>query len=51
MYSQNHYLSRSALALELAKLPENIGRKTAYLALAKNWQKMAALAAEFTRLR
>ena len=44
MYSPNHYLSRSVLAKELAELPDNIGRRKAYLALAANWQRLADIA-------
>jgi hypothetical protein len=49
MYSESHYRARSVLATELADLPENIGRKKAYMALAKNWRKMADMAAAFAR--
>ena len=41
MYSANHYLSRSILAKELSEMPENIGRKRAYIALSENWKRMA----------
>jgi hypothetical protein len=46
MYTERHYLSRSDLAKELSELPENTGRKKAYLALSDNWKKMADLAAK-----
>ena len=46
MYTERHYLSRSILAKELSELPENIGRKAAYLALSKNWKRLADLAAK-----
>jgi hypothetical protein len=45
MYSEQHYLSRSVLAKELSELPENIGRKRAYLALADHWKQLAMVAA------
>lgn len=50
MYSENHYLARSVLARELSEMPENIGRRKAYLALSANWKKMADLAAKVTTL-
>ena len=49
MYSQTHYLSRSILALQLSELPENIRRRKAYIALAKNWREMAEVAAKVAR--
>ena len=49
MYSQKFYLERVRLARELAALPENAGRKRAYLTLAENWQTMAERAASATR--
>jgi hypothetical protein len=45
MYSEQHYLSRSRVAQELAALPENTARKKAYLALAAHWKKLAEAAA------
>jgi hypothetical protein len=45
MYSQKFYRSRVRLAKQLAALPENAGRRRAYLALAENWQRMADMAA------
>jgi hypothetical protein len=45
MYSEQHYLSRSVLAKELSELPENIGRRQAYLALSDHWKKLAVVAA------
>jgi len=45
MYSEQHYLSRSVLAKELSELPENIGRRQAYLALSDHWKKLAMVAA------
>jgi hypothetical protein len=45
MYSEQHYLSRSVLAKELSELPENVGRRQAYLALSDHWKKLAAIAA------
>lgn len=50
MYSQQHYLSRSIMAMELSELPENIGRRRAYLALSENWKRMADRAARATKL-
>ena len=50
MYSEQHYLSRSILAKELSEMPENIGRKRAYLALSVNWKKLADMAAKATTL-
>jgi len=50
MYSQQHYLSRSILAMELSALPENIGRQRAYLALSENWKRMADRAASAASL-
>jgi len=41
MYSRKFYLSRVRQAKKLAALPENAGRKQAYLTLAANWQRMA----------
>jgi hypothetical protein len=48
MYSQKFYLARVRLAKKLAALPENAGRRRAYLTLAENWQKMAETAASAT---
>lgn len=45
MYPEHHYLSRSRLAEELARLPENADRRKAYLALAQHWKRLAALSA------
>jgi len=45
MYSQKFYQTRAALAAELAELPENAGRRRAYLTLAENWRRMAEMAA------
>jgi hypothetical protein len=48
MYSQKFYLARVRLAKKLAALPENAGRRRAYLTLAENWQRMAETAASAT---
>jgi hypothetical protein len=45
MYSQKFYLKRVRQARQLAALPENAARRRAYLTLADNWQRMAAMAA------
>jgi hypothetical protein len=50
MYSEQHYLARSILAMELSEQPENIRKKKAYLALALNWKKMADIAAKATTI-
>jgi len=50
MYSEQHYLSRSNLAKELSEMPENIGRKRAYMALSSNWKKLAERAAKAATL-
>ena len=50
MYSEQHYLSRSILAKELSKMPENLGRKRAYIALSTKWKKLADMAARVTTL-
>jgi hypothetical protein len=49
MYSQKFYLERVRLAKELADLPENAGRRRAYLTLADNWQRMAERAGSATK--
>ena len=49
MYSQKFYLERVRLAKELADLPENAGRRRAYLTLADNWRRMAERAASATK--
>jgi hypothetical protein len=46
MYPQHHYLSRSILAMELSAMPENIGRRRAYISLSLNWKKLADAAAK-----
>jgi hypothetical protein len=46
MYPERHYLTRSILARELSELPENIGRKKAYLALSTNWKRLADMVAK-----
>ena len=48
MYSERHYLCRSVLAMELAQMPGNISRKSAYLALSLNWKQLAEIAAEIS---
>jgi hypothetical protein len=45
MYSERHYLSRSALALELSEQPENVRQRKAYLELSLHWKKLAEAAA------
>jgi hypothetical protein len=50
MYSAQHYLARSILAMELSEMPENIRRKRAYVALSLNWKKMADIAAKSATL-
>jgi hypothetical protein len=45
MYSQQFYLKRVRLAEQLGALPENAGRRRAYITMADNWRKLAKMAA------
>ncbi len=45
MYSQWHYLSRSAMAKEMSEQSENATQKKSYIKLSIHWKKLADAAA------